>query len=326
MTKRLVVSVLALAAVVVLAGCGENGLYSLSLVTDGTHTVGAGEEMKGALVVMGGEVELEKGSLVTDAAFILGGEVRADGHIQGDMSIIGGTLALGPGAVVDGDLNVGGGTVDRSPQARVAGEVNTGGGEGAQIPFFAAWGGASALTGISPGDRLLDFLLDSLLMAVAAAVVVLLFRRPAGRVGMAAQEYPVVAGALGVLLVIMLPSLLVLMAFTLVLFPVVLLGVALLVLAVVYGWIGIGYGVGARLARRRGWKLPVAVEAFVGTLLFTLVVNALGLLPVVGSVAPIAAGSVGIGAAFLTRFGTRTYVPARPEPLPEGTVWSASQS
>src|SRR5688500_1773027 len=62
--KRFAIGLLAMAAMAVLTGCGEDGLYSLSLVTDGTHVVREGEALRGALVVTGGEVTLEEGSWV----------------------------------------------------------------------------------------------------------------------------------------------------------------------------------------------------------------------------------------------------------------------
>src|SRR5687767_4187337 len=121
--KRFPTIVFALAAMLALTGCGENGLYSLCLITNGEHVVKAGEVLRGPLIVMGGEITLEEASQVSDATFILGGDVQADGELSRDVSIIGGILELGPDAKVGGDLNVGGGTVNRSPKAEVSGVV-----------------------------------------------------------------------------------------------------------------------------------------------------------------------------------------------------------
>jgi hypothetical protein len=108
---------------------------------------------------------------------------------------------------------------------------------------------------------------------------------------------------------IVAPSLLVLMAFTVILIPVSLLGALLVGAAVLYGWIAIGSRIGQQLAGHLGREVRPATAAFLGTLSFVLVVEVSGFVPVVRAVVPILAAAAGLGAVLLTRFGTTSYAP-----------------
>ena len=60
----------------------------------------------------------------------VGGPVQVDGEVQGDVVAVGGSVTLGPTAVVDGDVTVVGGPLHRDPGAQVRGkaqEVSLGG-------------------------------------------------------------------------------------------------------------------------------------------------------------------------------------------------------
>jgi hypothetical protein len=116
-------------------------------------------------------------------------------------------------------------------------------------------------------------------------------------------------GALGVLAGIVGLSLLVLMAFTLVLIPVSLLGLLLGGATVALGWLA--YGVVCRrfLVRWLRLRWEPATTAFWGTLLFMLALEGIGALPVVGGAVALVLSAGGVGAALLTRWGVRPYVP-----------------
>lgn len=295
-------------AVLLLAACSpEDGRYSGTLVAGGTHEFGSRETLEGGLLVTDGRVILGAGSLVTGPVYIMGGEVSVEGEIRADLSIIGGEVALGPQAKISGDLDIAGGKLTRSPEAVVTGEVNRGTGSGVQTPLFPEWTIIPTPEGLALIQRLITFGVNTLLLAAAAAFAARFLPRPVARVARAVTEAPVVTGALGLLALITIPSLLVLMAFTVVLIPAALLGALLLGAVVLYGWVSIGSEIGYRLARWRGWSLRPAASSFVGMLLFTLLVNGSGFIPVVGTVVSVIAASVGLGAVLLTRFGMRTF-------------------
>lgn len=303
-----------LLAVLILTACsaeeGQEGRYSGTLVAGGNHEIGAGETLEGALLVTEGRVNFERGSLVTGPVYVMGGEVSVDGEIRADLSMIGGEVSLGPRAKVGGDLDIGSGKLTRSPGATVTGEVNRGTGSGVRAPLFPGWTIIPTAEDPNLLRRLISFVINTVLLSALAAVAAHFLPGPASRVAKAVTEAPVVTGALGLLAMITLPSLLVLMAFTVILIPVVLLGALFFGALILYGWVSIGTEIGRRLACWRGWQLRPAASAFLGTLVFILLVNGSEFIPVIGSVVQVLAASVGLGAVLLTRFGMRTFSPA----------------
>lgn len=302
---------IALFALLLLTACSaEESRYSGTLITGGTHEIGVGETLEGALLVTDGRVNLEKGSRVTGLVYVMGGEVSVDGEIRADLSIIGGEVSLGPQAEIGGDLDIGGGELTRSPEATITGEVNRGTGSGVRAPLFPGWTIIPTPEDPTLVRQLVTFIVNALLLAALAALAARFLSQPISRVARAVTEAPVVTGALGLLAMITIPALLVLMAFTVILIPVVLVGALLLGAMVIYGWISIGSEIGKHLARWRGWNVRPAAIAFLGTLIFTLLVNGSGFVPVIGSVVQVLAASVGLGAVLLTRFGMRSFSPA----------------
>lgn len=289
-----------------LSGCATagaaGGAYSGTLVLEGRHVYAKGMVLNGTLVVVDGEVVLESGTRVTGPAYLLSGVLTIAGEIEGDVSVIGGELILGPQAVIGGDLRVGSGTLNRSPQARVRGEVLLG-----------------AASGVSPADlsparsttaQLIWLMPQALFLAGLAYLLVRARPVPVQRVGWAAARHPVVAAAMGLLAGIVGPVLLVVMAFTLILIPVTIIGLVVAFLAIGYGWIGMGAALGPWLAGRRGWRLSQPQAAALGTFALLLLLNTLSLLPLIGHWIALAGAIVALGAVLLTRFGLREFVPA----------------
>ncbi len=282
-----------------LAACEDSYSYNGQLILDGAHRVGRGETVTADIWVTGGQLTLESGSRVTSSVYVLwDGVVDADGEILGDLSVLDGALSIGPHATVGGNLNLGGGTITRSPEAIIAGTVNT----SLQIPASQ-----TELRG-KWANHWFWLVSNALLLAMAAFVAVRFAPGPVACVAQAAAHHPIVAGAMGLLAGIVGLALLVQMAFTIVLIPVTLLGLLLFFVAVAYGWVAAGLAVGQRLVQWRRWKITPPLSAALGTLLFVLAVNALGLIPIVTGLVPIVAAAIGLGAVVLTRFGAQMFV------------------
>lgn len=92
-------------------------------------------------------------------------------------------------------------------------------------------------------------LINALLLGLAAAFLMRFFPRDVARVGEAAARHTLVSGSIGLLVGVIGISLLVMMAYTILLIPVSLLGLLGLGLAIVFGWIGLGSMVGTLLSR-----------------------------------------------------------------------------
>ena len=300
--KRVLVTGLMLLATLTLSACAGHNIYSGTVVLDGAHGFDEGDIIDGELVVFGGKVMLARGSRVTGSVYMLGGALEVDGEVSGDVLCFDGDLTLGPDATVGGNLTVGGDTFARSPQATINGQVNAGAGM------------REALSPVWPeqrlGERLRGFALQTVVLAALAFAAVKFRPKPVARIGEAIARHPVVSGAMGLLVGVVSLSLLVLMAFTVILIPVALLGILALFASIAYGWIAVGAMVGQRVARRLKWNITPGAAAAFGVVLFMLVVNGVGLLPGLFSLIPLAAMAVGLGAVLLTRFGRRTFVPA----------------
>jgi len=284
-----------------LSAC-DGGAVSGTVVWEGTHVFGAGDVAQGQLVVLGGEVLIQEGARVTGSVYMLGGAVEIGGTVEEDVALIGGDLFLGPTAVVEGDLSAGGGDVEQSPEATVRGEVLQGG--EAEVSLETLFPRQTAR------QRLLRLLPQALIVGALAYVVARVLGRPLARVRRASTRHPVVSGAMGLLVGIVGPSLLVLMAFTVILVPVTLMALLLTGLVVIYAWIGLGAALGQWIQGilQRDWSPPTS--SFVGTFLFMIVTDLLVFIPIVGGWVGILATAVGIGAVFLTRFGLREFDPS----------------
>ena len=285
-----------------LVACQSADAYRGMVVLDGEHTFSQGERVEGILLLLDGEVVVAEGAAISEAVYIINGRITIAGQVSGDVSVIGGELDLAPGAMIGGDLNIGGGTVERAPSATVRGQVNYG--SGIEIPIELE------RERQPPGDAILQSLVSGLLLGVLAWLGARFLPRPIARVSETTLRYPLVSGSLGLLAAVVGLVLLVMMAFTIVLIPVTILGLLLALFIVVYAWIAYGSALGRWLARRLPWSLSPPLSAFIGALLFMLATGILELIPVVGPTLSLLISVAGVGAVLLSRFGTRSFVPA----------------
>jgi hypothetical protein len=283
--------------------------YSGTMILGGNHTYQAGETLSGELVIVSGTVLLEGGAYLAGSIYMLGGNLDINGEIAGDLSIIGGNGLLGPQARVGGNVNLAGGRLERSPSALIAGTLR----EASDLSLDAE----TIFPKRSPENRLIWVIPQALGMAFLGYAANRFFPHPVSRVGKAVFEHPLVAGAVGLLCGLVLPALLVLMAFTVILIPVSIIGLITIGLILIYGWIGAGSIVGKWLSRRTRHKLPPSQTTFLGTLVFMLAMQALGFIPLIGPTLTLIVTLIVAGAVLITRFGTQTFVPAIDRELPE---------
>jgi hypothetical protein len=292
------------------------------IVLGGTYLLESGEELPGTLVVFGGSATLEEGSRVTEDVVILGGTLEANGEINGSLVGIGGQLTLGNTAVVDGDLVLIGASVDQAVGATVNGEVVN----GLTGPIYADFPQGITIPRfelkLNPFVQFGWILLRTFLWAILAVVLVLFLPRQFETIGSTAVNQVLISGGLGLLTIIIAPLILIFLLITLICSPLSLLGFLLLTVAWGVGLIGLGLEIGRRIAGMFKAEWAPALSAGVGTLVLIFVLNGLQtLIPCVGWILPTLAGSVGLGAVMLTRFGTHAFpgadqqVPVPPPPL-----------
>jgi hypothetical protein len=117
--------------------------------------------------------------------------------------------------------------------------------------------------------------------------------------------------ALGFLTMLLAPAILVVLITLIISIPLAILIAIVLLAAWALGTVAIGTLIGDRLLRSMAPQHNTRLtQVIVGMALLMLV----GSLPVIGFITSIGTGLLGIGAVFLSRFGTRLYQPPR-QPL-----------
>jgi cytoskeletal protein CcmA (bactofilin family) len=284
------------------------------IVFGGSYTLKSGESIEGNLLILGSVVTLEENSSVKGDVVLLGGTINVDGTIEGNLVGVAGVVTLGEKAIIEGDLIVQAASVTRDPAAQINGQVVT----GFQIPPLALRPGQTE-TPVAPRIEFpvvpvwkgFWFLFRTFLWAAVAVIVTLFLPNPVERVSRAIAGQPILSGGVGLVTVFIAPLLLILMAITLILIPVSLLGVILLAIAWFFGRIAIGLLVGKKLGVtvKQDWPAPLA--AGLGTFCLVLVVDGIGtIVPCVGWLVPAVVGLVGLGGVLLTRFATQSYPPS----------------
>ena len=308
---RLPLILLALAFLLVLAGCTTMPNMEEGLVIGNNYKLAAGQTLNHDLTVIGGNAVLEEDSTVNGDVSIMGGTVRIDGLVNGDVSVMGGSVRLDDKAVVRGSLNQLGGSIDQSESAQV-----DGGSTDFDNPSFGptTMRAPQVDVNFNPITGPIMAIFQALALAALAVLVQLFAPSPMLRIGQATQTAPLIAGGLGLLSILVGPALLVIVSITIILLPVGLLGFLLLGIAVVFGWLAMGLLTGQHLARlfKQNWTDPVC--AGVGALALSLVASLSNLIWCIGWFVPILISTVGLGAVILTRFGTRIYILTSPQP------------
>jgi hypothetical protein len=280
-------------------------------------TVESGDEFNGDLVVFGGNVTIEENADLNGNLVVFGGTIAADGNMNGDVVIIGGQVQLDEHAVVSGDVVTIGGQVQREEGAIVHGEVIHNVTPNVRLPHgrvppvldvpnvpiptqinvgfnpFWEFGGSLVRRCSSPSSGIL---------------ATLFFQERLDRVSHAIVTQPLMTTSIGLLTIVVM----IIAAFTLILLPIVGLGLIPLAFAWLFGVISMGQEIGDRFARARvrigrrslrpGWERSCWYSSC-------------GFHPVVEPPAPFMAcitwilpalmGLLAIGAVVITRFGTR---------------------
>jgi hypothetical protein len=306
------------------------GTQEDKVVFGGSYVLPKGGTLTGNLVILGGVVTLEQDSTVYGDTALVGGTLDADGNIQGNLTIVGGAAHLGEHAVIDHDVFTIGGSLTRATGSQISGDVMNfiGAPFNLTIPGVPISPNVPVMPLVQTSTSLLwkmiYFVTMVIVTAALAMLIALLWARPTQRVANAIRTNPIGTGGFGCLTLIVAPGLLVLVALTIILSPLSLLGMLLLGASIVFGWAAINLEVGNRLARlfKVEWSAPVA--AGIGALLFNLVVFILALIPCFGWALVTLIVLFALGGVLITRFGSHEYpeVPAvRPvSPTPAAPI------
>ncbi len=305
-TRFSMLLLLTILAVLGLSACGSYSPVKGSLVMGNTYRLASGDTLNDSLTIMGGTATLERDSTVNGDVSVLGGTLDVDGTINGDISVMGGAVRLNDNAVVHGSISEFGGSISRASTAQVDGSTNR---TGPNAPAAPTAPMRPPRVNFDLGAIFAPFLAIFRALALAAlAILVYLFAgRPMERVSEAIQGQAVVSGGIGLLTIVVVPALLLILAITIILLPISLLGLLLVGISIVFGWLAMGLLTGRQIANwlHQSWSEPL--NAGVGTLVLTLLASIFNVIPCIGWLATFVIGIVGLGAVIVTRFGTMLY-------------------
>lgn len=307
-----VVAILALAFPLTAMAAGPE---DTKIILGSNYTLSSGDVLDSDLLIMGGNADLEESSVVQGSVFVLGGNISIAGEVEGDLGVLGGNVDLMGTAVIGGDVVTLGGNIDRVAGSVIEGEITPNFGIDIDSPLPNIPSNINfpdlptfSFPRISPWISVLWGVFRVFVMAALALLVVMFWPAPTRRIADAAIRQPLAAGGLGLLTAIAGPVLLVILLITLLLSPLSVIGFVLLVAAVAFGWIGLGFEVGRRIGVAMKWELQEPAAAGLGTLLLSLVAAGIGFIPCVGWLLVVFVGSLGLGAVMLTRFGSQDYL------------------
>jgi hypothetical protein len=291
------------------------------VVIGNSYTLQNGQTLNNDLFVLGGNVNLMEGSTVIGNVIILGGSAQAAGTINGNLVVLGGTLNLASTFILNGDLTTAGGSINRAAGATINGQIFSNGNmpsfvfpNGIQIPVFT--------NRFSPLLRIGSYFVGLILWALVAMLAGMFLSAPLTRISQTELTQPWLSGGLGILTIVVVPIILVLLAITICLSPIALLGAFVMVIAWAYGLIAMGLEIGKRISAAANKTWHPAISAGLGTLVLMAILNGLeSFLPCVGWIPLFLAGLVSLGAVLLTQFGRKNYpqVMSMP-PASPGTV------
>jgi len=278
-----------------------------------TYTLESGRILDGDLNVVGGVVEVETNATVNGNVLVLGGLVTIDGTIKGNLTAIGGTVNLEQNAIIEGDLISPVSYVNIDERASILGE---------QIDDWILPGiGVESFMDIGPfifRPRPINLfpvliqlgrtLATTLVMAALGALLLLIMPKPADRMRKSLVSSPWHVLGYGALTAVVMIIFSVFLVVTICLIPVLILVGLTFALAILVGWLALGYELGERLASsifKTRWH-PV-LSAALGNLLLYLVAKGVSLIPCLGGFLVFITFLFALGMTVVTLFGTYTY-------------------
>lgn len=278
------------------------------VIIGNTFRLNTGERLDGSLLVIGGTATIANESDLNGDIVLIGGTISVRGNVNGDIVAIGGAVNLESYAEINGGITLLGGNLNRSPLAKISGNIseqspevfnfNLNKPDNIILPFVPFQ---------NPLTKSLNTLLEALAMAVLAVIIGLLLPNQLKRVSDTAFREPLVAGGVGVLTIIVAPIILMLFVLTILLIPVSLLGMMVLILAIFYGFVAIGYEIGQRIAALLKTSWSPSISAGIGVLLLSLVTGFATFIPCIGMLIGIIISIIGLGAVVISRFGSSKY-------------------
>lgn len=277
---------------------GPSGTPPARTISWGEFVVQSGTILEEDLVQFGGRVLVEPGAEVRGRVYVFQGTFILQGRVRGDMAVLGGRVTIGPTGQVTGTLTHYGGRLQVAAGARV-GNLQQPPGLNRNADRYSAL--ERLLNAVWQG---LQILVKGLALGVLGFVLGLKGQPYLERTRRVLEAQPVLAWAVGVSGLLLL-FLLAVFLFVTVVGAFLAIGIALFLQIMTYAaYLVLGYGLAAVLGQRwpQPWPLPVWVA--LGTTLTVWGLDLVGALGCLGWMVKWSFVAAGVGALWLSRFGT----------------------
>jgi len=290
-----------------------------------TYTLENGRTLNGDLNVLGGLVTIEEEATVNGNIFVLGGLVTIDGTVSGDLVVIGGTVTLEDDAVIKGNLFAPASYINQDESAIVEGERQENWdmpwGE-VYLPNFSQWSNTyrPGMRIVPTINRIGKAIALTLVLAGLGALLLLIMPNATKTMVKALVASPWQILGYGALTVVAVLVVAFILTITICLIPVAFLLLLAFGLAILVGWLILGYELGKRiLTGMFNTKWSASLTALFGNAILYLIASGLSLIPCLGGVIEFIAVLFGLGTVVVTLFGTKPY-PRKENKIDESQV------
>lgn len=274
-------------------------------VTNRDFVLKEGETLEDDLFLFGGNTELREGSLVEGSVLIFGGNAVIDGTVNGDVTAFGGSVRIGPAAVVNGDMTCLNGDLVQADSSVITGDRLTrwtsGEDDYGTVSSYAGSLGNAASHILISLTSFSVMLIRVLLFTLLALLVCALIPKELKRNSRKLSALPWQSLLIGFLCVVFFVLVEIALCVTLILIPLALGLLVLFWLFCLYGLVVVSYRLGVLLT---GWlKLnwsTVGQTIFGALALRVITFVFVRLVPCLGGSVELIAEMFGIGAVVLT--------------------------
>jgi hypothetical protein len=286
---------------------GWSGIYSHLFSTATKESSSTGSDCISNRPDFGGTVVIDTDEVVCGSLLSFEGTVAINGEVRGNVDAFGGTVVVA--GTVDGNIDVYGGTLTMQNGSVVHGKIQLYGsrwfpGEGYQVdgavithPDTISWLIADMSNFSFPLWSMLVWSALGLMLIWLLPENVLLVRATA-------IQHTKRSFLIGLLSILLAPPVLMVLTALIIPIPLVVIIALALLAAWAFGTVVVGWVIGEHIVRAVAPRHNTRpVQVVVGLAALAL----LGSIPFIGWFINIVVGLIGLGAVFLSRFGTRLY-------------------
>lgn len=278
-----------------------------------TYTLESGRIFDGNLYLIGAVIDIQKDAVVSGDIYAVGSAGVIDGTIEGSLITIGGAITLDENAVIMGDMISPTSYINQEEGVIIEGEQYEG--FNFPLPELDIDSGIIPEINTSSGWQVLSVfntvarsVVVMLVLIALAALLLLIIPKQVEVMTNALCANPWQMLGFGALTALVMLIGGIILTITICMIPVVILVGLTFGLAVLTGWLTLGYELGKRISSvifKTTWH-PV-LSAVIGNLILYLVTKGLDYIPCIGGFLVFVAAMFGLGMVVVTLFGTNPY-------------------